>query len=265
MAATPLAYVATRFVFGTSLATVLRDGRGQPSVGRVLDITTQIAAALDAAHAAGVVHRDVSPRNILVADGDRAYLLGYPSTSDIGVDGSGPVEPAYVGHVAPERLSTDEANSDEANPGADVYSLACVLYSCLTGVQPFAGSTEQQVIGHLQDEPPTPSDANPAVPYEFNAVIARGMAKKPEDRYASAGELAEAADAALTSTAHQPAEDPPERTPETSTVDSSIGAEPAPPAIPTSECDACGRQVVEVGKTWPGDRLCGACLGGALA
>src|SRR5260370_41596166 len=80
---------------------------------------------------------------------------------------------------------------------ADVYALACVLYECLTGVQPYPGdSAEQQIAGHLTFDPPKPSKLNPAIPAAFDEVIARGMAKLPSSRFSSAGELARAASAA---------------------------------------------------------------------
>src|SRR6185437_8194189 len=96
-------------------------------------------------------------------------------------------------YMAPERI-TDET----PDPRADIYALACVLYECLTGRQPFGGDTmEQQIGGHLTEPPPRPSERHPDVPARLDAVIARGMAKNPEDRYPTTRELAQAAKAAL--------------------------------------------------------------------
>ena len=96
--------------------------------------------------------------------------------------------------MAPERFS-----SGIADARGDVYALACVLYECLTGATPYRGtSVEQQIAGHLTVAPPRPTGLNPAIPPGFDEVIARGLAKKPEDRYQSARELASAARQAMT-------------------------------------------------------------------
>ena len=184
-------YVDMRFVEGRDLQEMLSAGPLPPA--RSVEIVGQIAKALQAAHRVGLVHRDVKPSNILVDDDDNAYLIDFGIASD-GTATKLTRTGMLIGtlaYMAPERFTTGSADA-----GADVYSLACVLHECLTGVQPYPGeSAEQQITGHLTLDPPKPSRLNRTVPEAFDAVIARGMAKNPAARFASAGELAVVASA----------------------------------------------------------------------
>lgn len=182
-------FIEMAFVEGTDLgARLTESGPLQPRVA--LDILGQVATALDAAHRAGLVHRDVKPSNILVAPDGFTYLI------DFGIArGAGQTSVTTTGlaigtwaYMAPERFS------GHADARADVYSLACVLYESLTGRRPY-GDTDpaQQMRGHLMTDPPCASSVNPGVPAALDAIIARGMAKEPGDRYASAGEFVRAA------------------------------------------------------------------------
>jgi serine/threonine protein kinase len=143
------------------------------------------------------VHRDVKPSNILITAGDFAYLIDFGIAVGSG-DSSLTTTGAAIGsfaYTAPERLLHGACDAR-----SDVYSLTCVLYQCLTGSQPFPGdSVEQQITAHLNAPPPRPS-ASATVPATFDAVIGRGMAKNPDDRYRTAGDLATAARAALDTT-----------------------------------------------------------------
>ena len=185
-------FLDMRLVAGRDLAAVLVDGPLAP--GRVAHVVTQLAAALDAAHAAGLVHRDVKPSNALLTDDDFVYLV------DFGI--AKPIEDATVvttgglvgtlGYMAPERLlgSDDDARGD-------VYSLACVLYECLTGDRPFPRTTAAAVAAaHLHDPIPRLADVDPRLAV-VDPVLERGMAKDPDGRQASAGELAHEAVRAL--------------------------------------------------------------------
>ena len=168
--------VAMRLVRGGDLRKLIeREGPLQP--GRALDLLGQIAEALDAAHAAGIVHRDVKPHNVLV-EGDRAYL------SDFGlakaVDESGAASSASVVGTA-QYMSPEQWRGDSVGPAADVYSLGCVLYEALTGIPPFE-----------REEAATP----PEMPEGMEAAIRRAVSKDPADRHASAGALIAAARAA---------------------------------------------------------------------
>lgn len=165
--------VAMRLVAGGDLRKLI-DEEGPLPPGRALDLLAQVADALDAAHAAGIVHRDVKPHNILV-DGDRAYL------SDFGlakaVDESGAASSASVVGTA-QYMSPEQWRGDSIGPAADVYSLGCVLYEAITGVAPFE-----------REEADTP----PEMPHGVDEAIRRAVAKDPAARFATAGALIAAA------------------------------------------------------------------------
>ena len=187
-------YLEMRLIEGTDLDSVLKRF-GPLTPPRAVAIISQIAAALDAAHAAGVMHRDVKPQNILVTRDDFAYLVDFgiaSATTDEKLTQLGTAVGTWK-YMAPERFSNDEVTYR-----ADIYALACVLHECLTGSPPYrADSASMLVTAHLMDPTPQPSTMRSGIPKAFDAVIARGMAKKPEDRYASAGDLALAAHEAL--------------------------------------------------------------------
>jgi hypothetical protein len=187
-------YLVMRFVPGTDLHHLLgQEGRLAPA--RAAAIVAQVADALDAAHAAGLVHRDVKPANILI-NGEHAYLSDFGITrvqaSDTRITDSG----NWIGTVdfmAPEHL-----RGEPTDARADVYALGCVLFTALTGTPPFRrGTVPVTITAHLHDPPPRPSETA-GVPAAFDAVIARALAKAPEDRYPSAGDLGRAARAAAT-------------------------------------------------------------------
>ncbi|MCV7413495.1 serine/threonine protein kinase [Mycobacterium florentinum] len=187
-------YLEMRLIEGIDLGSLLeQDGALAPA--RAVAIILQVAAALDAAHAAGVTHRDVKPQNILITRNDFAYLVDFGIASaktDEKLTQMGTAVGTWK-YMAPERFS-----SDEVTPRADVYALACVLFECLTGAPPYpADSTGVLVTSHMMEPIPLPSTQGFGVDQAFDAVIAGGMAKKPIERYASAGDLAEAAHDAL--------------------------------------------------------------------
>ncbi|MFE6920785.1 protein kinase [Nocardia sp. NPDC057663] len=187
-------FIDMRLVPGTDLRNVLRAG-GPMSPDRAVAVVEQIAAALDAAHAGGLVHRDVKPANILVTPADFAYLADFGiahTEGDSAVTQAGMAMGSYI-YMAPERFDVGPISHR-----ADVYSLACVLHECLTGASPFpAASMSVLIRAHLSETPPRPSEVLPGLPSTLDEVIARGMAKDPADRYASAGALAVAAREAL--------------------------------------------------------------------
>lgn len=188
-------YLETGLIDGTDLATVLADG-GPLSPPRAVAIVRQVAAALDAAHNAYVVHRDVKPANILLTDDDVAHLMDFGVAAAIAEPGTR-ANPSVgtVTYLAPERLT-----GEQVTHLADIYSLAGVLAEALSGVCPFAADTVDEAIEERRTaEPPQPSKLRPGrVPAAIDEVLARGLARKPEDRYSSAGELAAAAYQALT-------------------------------------------------------------------
>jgi serine/threonine-protein kinase len=187
-------YLVMPVVEGIDLQSLLkRDGKLAPP--RAVIVIEQLAAALDAAHGVGLVHRDVKPSNALLTGRDFTYLIDFGIAHDVKatkMTRTGMIIGSFA-YMAPERFT-----SDSADARADIYALACVLYECLTGVQPYPGdSLEQQVAGHIALEPPAPTSVDPTIPAGFDDVITRGMAKDPEERYQSAHELATAAREAL--------------------------------------------------------------------
>lgn len=185
-------FVDMRLIEGRDLATVLASAAMSPA--RAVHIVEQVAQAVYAAHKIGLVHRDIKPSNILLDEHDFAYLIDFGIARVVGETGLTGTD-AVVGtlrYMAPERFRVGQADAR-----SDIYALACVLYECLTGGAPFPGdSIEQQVAGHLTTPPPRPSDSG--APPAFDAVIATGMAKDPEHRYATPMDMARAARDAIT-------------------------------------------------------------------
>jgi serine/threonine-protein kinase len=181
-------YIDMRLVEGPSVKDELRTYGVLPPA-RTVSIVGQIASALDAAHAHGLVHRDIKPENVLLTSDDFAYLV------DFGIaNGGGEATVTRTGLIIGScaYMATERLSGKAGGPASDVYSLTCLLFECLTGRPPFqAGDIRQVMSAHMFAAPPS-SGISPA----FDAVIARGMAKDPSDRYGSAGELARAAAAA---------------------------------------------------------------------
>jgi serine/threonine protein kinase, bacterial len=197
-------FVDMRLIDGRDLASMLRDQPLTPS--RSVAIIEQVASALTAAHRVGLVHRDVKPSNILVAEHDFVYLIDFGlarAADGTRLTSTGSVIGTWA-YMAPERFGVSELDSR-----SDVYSLACVFYECLTGVRPFPGdSMHSQFAGHLRAEPPRPSVARRGIPPGIDAVIARGMAKDPAHRFQSAAEFADAANTALARSGSSPVSRP---------------------------------------------------------
>jgi DNA-binding beta-propeller fold protein YncE/predicted Ser/Thr protein kinase len=163
--------VAMRLVDGGDLRRLLdREGALEPA--RALALLGQVAEALDTAHAAGIVHRDVKPHNVLV-EGDRAFLTDFGLAKALG-ESTGDASVVGTAHY----MSPEQWRGEAVGPATDVYSLGCVLYESLTGVVPFARRK---------------TDVEPEVPEGMSAVIERAVASEPERRYGSAGALIAAA------------------------------------------------------------------------
>ncbi|MCX6462137.1 MAG: serine/threonine-protein kinase, partial [Pseudonocardiales bacterium] len=194
-------FLDMRLVEGTDLASWLKTYGAMPADAAV-SVVSQVAAALDAAHAAGLIHRDVKPSNVLLAGVqggivDRevfAYLFDFGiaraqdgMSDDPALTRAGTM-PGSLAYVAPERFS-----GVEGDPRADVYALACVLHQALTGHPPYEGDLATLMRSHLGAPPPRPSSTRPDLPAGLDQVVAQGMAKDPAQRPASAGALAAAA------------------------------------------------------------------------
>ncbi|MGK2882760.1 MAG: serine/threonine-protein kinase [Mycobacterium sp.] len=186
-------FMDMRLVRGTDLRRLLNAGPLEPA--RAVNIISQVASALDAAHADELMHRDIKPENIVVTADDFAYLVDFGIAEKAGDSRltQADLTVGSLAYIAPERLA-----DQPTTPAADTYSLACVLYESLTCQTPFGKSgTEQLLSGHLYAPPPRPSTTQLGVPAAFDEVIARGMAKDPTHRYESAGAFARAASGAL--------------------------------------------------------------------
>jgi serine/threonine-protein kinase len=193
-------YVTMRLIDGVDLDTLLKSGPLKPE--RAVHIIEQIASALHTAHRAGLVHRDVKPSNILLADNDFAYLIDFGiarAADDTALTSEGSTIGTWA-YMAPERF-----RAGDIGPSSDIYALACVLYQCLTGEPPFPGSTLEQVaVGHMVAPPPRPSETSNTVPPGLDRVIESGLAKQTTDRYPTAVEMAAAARQAITEPTSQP-------------------------------------------------------------
>lgn len=187
-------YLDMRLIEGRNLGAMLTKTGKPLDPAFVVGMVEQVAEALDGAHAAGLIHRDVKPSNILIADNDFVYLIDFGlarTAGDAGMTTAGSTL-GTLAYMAPERF-----DGGKVDLRSDVYALACVLYECLTGERPYpSDSLEQQIAGHMVSPAPRASDKDPRLA-AFDEVIAKGMAKKPSKRYQSAGALAAAARAAL--------------------------------------------------------------------
>ncbi|MEU4598729.1 serine/threonine-protein kinase [Nocardia sp. NPDC023988] len=186
-------YIDMRLVRGSDLKERLQQ-HGKLTPGEAVQVVEQIAAALDAAHELGLVHRDVKPANILLTANLFAYLVDFGiahGASDPQLTSAGSAV-GSMAYMAPERFE-----DVPMTPAVDTYALTCVLYESLVGRVPFPVNSLAGAIGsHQMAPPPRPSAADPTLS-AFDAVIERGMAKRPEQRYGSPGDLARAARAAL--------------------------------------------------------------------
>src|SRR3954453_23727860 len=189
-------YITMLYVEGTDLRALIAQ-RGKLDPALAAQLISQTAAALDAAHARGLVHRDVKPANVLISgDGEyHAYLTDFGLTkhaeSQSGMTKTG----MFVGtldYIAPEQLQGKQLDAR-----ADVYALGCVLYQTLTGNVPYPRDTEPAKIwAHMSEPPPSVTQQRADVPPQFEQIVNRAMAKDPNERYLSAGDLGRASLAA---------------------------------------------------------------------
>jgi serine/threonine-protein kinase len=192
-----LLFIAMRLVEGTDLGRMLtEEGPLDPMLAA--ELVAQAASALDAAHARGLVHRDVKPANLLVA-GDPArphvYLTDFGLARRDGSSTALTTTGQWMG--TPDYAAPEQIDGDDVDARTDVYALGCVLYAALVGRPPFGDRPRMAKAGaHLHERPPSLRDVRPEVPAAFEPVVARALAKRPEDRYASAGDLGRAALAA---------------------------------------------------------------------
>jgi YVTN family beta-propeller protein len=194
-------YLTMRFVDGTNLGELIGDeGRLDPE--RAIGILDQVAAALDAAHAGGLVHRDVKPANVLLEGGrgrEHAYLTDFGISKLVTAGTDLTTTGRFIGtvdYVAPEQIAGEAVDGR-----ADIYSLACVAFHALAGEPPFRRDTELATLFAQANAPrPRISERVSGTPPELDEALVQGMAQRPEDRFESAGELADGVHAALGTT-----------------------------------------------------------------
>lgn len=207
-----LAYIVMPYITGGTLRDKLE--RQSLSLAEIVSIIEQVAAGLDSAHAQGIVHRDLKPGNILfhadgrilIADFGLAKIIKEATEQMSTADGTPPAALTSTGMIVgtPEYLSPEQGTGNPVDYRSDVYSLGVVLYQMLARRVPFTGTSPVAVaIKHALETPPLPSQFNPSIPRAVEAVVMKAMAKKPEDRYNSAGEFARALRAAATTTTEE--------------------------------------------------------------
>jgi serine/threonine protein kinase len=178
-------FIAMRLVRGPTLKDLIV-GR-ELDAGRALRLLAPIGDALDTAHAAGLIHRDVKPQNILVGQRDHAYLADFglmKSAGQRGLTRTG----QFVGSI--DYIAPEQINGGEATRRTDVYALGAVLFEALTGIVPYPKASDAAVLyAHMTEDPPRVSDQRPELPVALDTVIAAAMAKDPEHRQSSAAAL----------------------------------------------------------------------------
>jgi eukaryotic-like serine/threonine-protein kinase len=182
-------FIVMEFVDGETLKDLVR--REGPLLPEdLVQVGTQVADALDAAHRRGLVHRDVKPQNILLTADGRVKLADFGIALALGAD-SATRTGTVLGSV--HYLAPEVARGESATPLSDIYALGVVLYEMATAYLPYAGDTPLAIaLQHVEAEPPAPAELNPAVPPALEAIILRAMAKAPGERFQTAAELAEA-------------------------------------------------------------------------
>ena len=190
-------YLAMEYVEGADLREILR--REAPlEQDRTLRLIAQVADALDAAHELGLVHRDVKPGNILVAERDgkeRALVCDFGLARHVSSVSSLTGDRGFVGTI--DYVPPEQVQGDQVDPRSDMYSLGCVLFECLVGAKPFERESELAVVfAHLNDPPPRPTEFRPDLPAAWDEFFATALAKEPSERFGSGRELVEAATAA---------------------------------------------------------------------
>ena len=185
-----LRYIAMEYVRGRSLHAILEE-HGALGLSYAIGIVAPVAAALDYAHNQGAVHRDVKPHNIMI-DSDGRVLLTDFGIAQAPESGGERLTRTGIFMGTPEYISPEQASAQRVDGRSDLYSLGIATYEVITGKVPFSGATPQLIVAHAQNTPPPPSQIDPSQPHELDVVMARILAKRPEQRFASGAAFVEA-------------------------------------------------------------------------
>ncbi|MCY3780317.1 MAG: protein kinase [Chloroflexi bacterium] len=182
-------YIAMRYMPSGSVEELL--AAGKIALPRVLSIVEQVASALDYAHQNGILHRDLKPSNILLDDGGGVFITDFGIARILSESGSNITTQGVVG--TPSYMSPEQAQGEPLDGRSDVYALGVMLFELITGRRPFESDTPYSIaVLHVTAPPPSPRDFEPSLSLRVEQVIMRALQKAPQDRYANAGELAEA-------------------------------------------------------------------------
>jgi serine/threonine-protein kinase len=216
-------YIVMEYVEGRTLRQVLEtEGRLLPQ--RALEITAQVCAALDQAHQAGIVHRDVKPGNVMLTPSGDVKVMDFGIARAVTGAGATMTQTASVIGTA-NYLSPEQARGEHVDARSDVYSTGCLLYELLTGAPPFSGDTAVSVAyQHVREDPVPPSRVEPDVSASVDAIVLKAMAKNPANRYQSAADLRADLERAL-------AGRPVEATPVLATDDTAMLLPPPPTTV----------------------------------
>jgi serine/threonine-protein kinase len=186
-----LRYIAMEYVRGRSLHAILEE-RGALGLGYAVGIVAPVAAALDYAHSQGAVHRDVKPHNIMIDSDGRVLLTDFGIAQAPESSAGERLTRTGIFMGTPEYISPEQASAQRVDGRSDLYSLGIATYEIITGKVPFSGATPQLIVAHAQNTPPPPSRVDPSQPHELDVVMARILAKRPEQRFASGAAFVEA-------------------------------------------------------------------------
>ncbi|MCA9915213.1 MAG: protein kinase, partial [Anaerolineae bacterium] len=183
----PTHYIVMEFVEGQDLKRVIR-AYGALSVNRALDLAIQICAGLGYAHRAGIVHADVKPQNILLAEGDIVKITDFGIAQ--ALSDTQPAQRQSVVWGSPHYFAPEQAQGEKPTAASDVYSIGIVMFEMLTGRLPYIGANQQELaLAHIRERIPSVTEFNPAVPESLAKIIQKVMSKEPSARYRMADQL----------------------------------------------------------------------------
>jgi serine/threonine-protein kinase len=183
----PLPYIVMEYVDGQTLREIVKT-QGPMSQRQVIEVMADVCAALDFSHRHNIIHRDVKPANIMINRGGAVKVMDFGIARALG-EGQNVTQTAAVIGTA-QYLSPEQARGEAVDARSDVYAAGCVLFELLTGEPPFTGDSPVAVAyQHVREDPRRPSELNPAVPAELDAVVLKALSKNPVNRYQSAAEM----------------------------------------------------------------------------